>query len=57
MGKEKQIRGGVGVVAHQLQRIRQAGFLLKDNVQIRHGLGKTRFQRGNDRVLLIVPDH
>ena len=57
MGEEKQVRGGVGVVAHQLQRIRQAGFLLKDNLQLRHGLGKMRFQRGNDRVLFIVPDH
>ena len=56
MGKDEQIRCGTGIVSDQLQGVRQAGFLLKDNFQIRHGGFQIVFQCGNKRVFFVVPD-
>ena len=56
VGKQKKIRSGGGVIAHQLQRIGQAGFLFKLDIQIRHGLRQIIGKGGDHRVFLVMPD-
>ena len=57
VGKYKQIRRCVGVIAHQLQGIRQAGFLFKHNLQIRHGFPQIILHCRNHGLLFVMPDN
>ena len=56
VGEQEKIRSGGGVIAHQLQRIGQAGFLFKLDVQLRHGLRQIIGKGSDHRVFLVMPD-
>ena len=57
MGKDEKIRGCAGVIAHQLQGIRETGLLFKSNLKLRNSSRKIIFQRRDNSVFLVVPDH
>ena len=56
MGEEVHVRSSIGVVAHQLEGLGQAGLLLERDVNVRlqglHGLRQYR----DDRIFLVMPD-
>ena len=56
MGEEIHIRRSVLIVAHQLERFCQAGFLLKRHRDIRGQLLDRLLQHRDDGGLLVVPD-
>ena len=56
VGKQKKIRSGGGVIAHQLQGIGQTGFLFKLNFQLRYGLRQVLGKGCDHRIFLVVPD-